>query len=183
MANILQVDDFLNAFYEVGNITIGDGSDPIILANRKQVQGWIDRYEPIGLKHLLGDSLFTEFKKWFDGNKLPVDARFEALLDGATFTGSDGFEYKWGGLKAMLLPYVYYFLLTVPNFNSIDFGSNEKKWATDVRLTNSVWNDNFIILYGLFGAVNENSAFAYLHATKDDFPTWRFDELGIQRTF
>lgn len=183
MANILQVDDFLDPFFEVGNITVGDGSDPVIAANRKQVQGYIDKYEPIGLKHLLGDSLFTEFKKWFDDGKTPTTPRFDDLLDGAIFTGRDGFKYKWGGLKAMLIPYVYYYILTVPNFNSLDFGATEKKWATDIRQTNSVWNDNFIILYGLFGRVNNNSAFAYLVATEDDFPTWRFDELGIQRVF
>lgn len=193
MATILQVDDFLSDYFNVPGIKLPDLGDPTggTEGNRKRVQGWINNYEPEALCFLLGDSLAFELQKYFD---LPTEEKINDILNdligGAEFEGTDGFTYKWKGLKDLLISYVYYYIIRTPQFKELSFGTVRENsgtfdqgWNTSDRLGGDIWRLFIDKKYGIRFRTSNGTAFAYLFANQSDFPNWKFEELGIQSIF
>lgn len=150
MANITSVNDF-----------IGQNNIPDKATYGENLQWFIDKYEPILLKKLLEDDLYTLFIA------TPTDARFVALLP---------------FLKPACVDYIYWFYLQdqAQNFTSLGGSQSKKQNAITVSVYPKMvraWNE----------MVNYNREL-HKYLVKNDtvypeyvnhFPAWFFYWYGI----
>lgn len=109
MASIVQIADFKGEI----NITQSKFSTT-------DIQDFIDRYEELVLKDLLGDDLYLKFKN--DGYDSPTRQRYIDLLNGVVYADSNNSDYNvdFKGMKDMLRFFVfYYYLINQPYQNTM----------------------------------------------------------------
>lgn len=69
---------------------------------------FVDENEEEILRKLLGHDLFDEFKAGIAPEPYLIETKWAQLLDGVYYN-IEGYDtkYKWGGMKRMLVPYIY----------------------------------------------------------------------------
>ncbi len=66
-------------------------------AQASQLTTFITKYEAEYLKRILGYDLYVLYVAGITA----LDADYEAIRDGATYTGDDGLTYEWEGLAGV----------------------------------------------------------------------------------
>lgn len=100
----------------------------ILIANVSQdyvastVQGFIDKYEPIFLKALLGASLYTDFKAGLAVDPGPPAAKWAALKDQISYATAD---------------YIYWQYMTDKQTQSVGVGEQQAK-AANAEMTSPI---------------------------------------------
>jgi len=96
----------IDSTYFIGDINLAQLGQ---LAVQENLQGFIDKYEPIILQELLGYQLYTDFIAGLGED--PIQQKWLDLRDGAIYTGRNGLT-KWIGLTdkkhSLIANYVYY---------------------------------------------------------------------------
>lgn len=85
--------DFNTPPYNIANIE-----------SNNSFQDFVDAAEEDVLRKLLGNTLYDDFIAGLDVD--PVDTKWEALRDGADYQYKLK-NYKWVGMKKMLIPYIF----------------------------------------------------------------------------
>ena len=151
------------------------------------VQTSIEKYEPEILKSLLGYELY---KLVIAAN--PTEDRITKLIDGDEFEVYDQ-TYQWIGLKndrkiSLIAYYVYYYtrrenITESTYFAEVQSAHENANHASPAMKIQLAWQ-MLLKYYGSASDVdNYESAYAYMQNRIDDYPEWKFTELGSVNAF
>lgn len=170
MGVFVTITDFTGRF-QLPTIASGGTAESVSYINK--IEGFIDTYEKQCLNLLLSKPEALKFI-----NDKGQNAPFLDLKDGATFDVS-GKTFKYEGIKPVLIPYIYYYIVTQSPYNLSETGFSTAKdgsiWNEKIE---QIWDIDFISNYGLIGITEDNSAYAYLTANTDLFIDFVFTEIG-----
>lgn len=162
---------------------------PYRIPNREESQDFIDfleNYEARVLKDILGYSLYHAFKTALAGGS-PAD-KWVKLRDGAEYTQFNTL-YKYEGMKALLVPYLYSMWLketvekhtaegVLINSNSViqGTGTTNTESVSPSRKISSAYN-HFSDQVGDWKNQG-NTLYGFLTANIADYESWHFTEPG-----
>ena len=137
MKLITKLEDFVGTALIPNAIDVAPGSD--LTGNAKELQEFIEIYEPEAMMLVLGFSLYEELKSNLDVNgELPsgVDQKWIDLVDG---------KERYRGLKSLTKHYIFYKFLEndVAQYTGVGIATEKPKGATIVGATEKAvkaWN-------------------------------------------
>lgn len=175
---IIDVSDFDNRPYKVPN----QPESPDFEAFIEQAE------EELAIKYLLGVELWEEFQTALESSG-PLDAKWSALKDGATYVNG-GVTYKYKGWVDMVRPAIYsqwhpegtWKFTNVGwvenNANSAPQAGNQSKLIDDpYPFMVKYWNE-FITKVGFevsYGYNCKHSFYGFMKANESDYDNWVFN--------
>lgn len=152
----------------------------------ENLQLYIDRYEPIFLRGVLGNEIYTLLKAAYDAfvDQPPValPQRWADLLNGVEYDVSD-ITYRWQGLRQtslLLSPianYVYYQYRKDTETRTGNTGENKPKAqnADSISPINKLvwaWNDMVDVVGNVYNLALPQTLYHFLENNTDTYPEW-----------
>jgi hypothetical protein len=151
---------------------------------QKDFPDFLKAEEPVILRKLLGYDLYTEFAEAIDASS--GEAKWANLRDGASYSYC-GKNYRYTGIVAMIVPYLYAKWLKY----TFDFhgssgvsistpGTNSKIINPSPRIA-AAWSE----FSALCGNCNnqKGTLYGFLNANTATYPDWEFEDPGRVNRF
>lgn len=124
----------------------------------ESVQSFIDKYEPLLLRKLLGVKMYADL---LAGSEVdPVDPKWVKLLDGSDY---DNGAKHWYGLRILIADYVYWFFMFDYNVHTVQVGVAKPKSenatpASPVHKMVRAWNEFVDLTCEMHDFIRSNEA-------------------------
>lgn len=177
--------------YFVADLQIANVDNDSIL---QRLQFFIDKYEAEFLKNVFGyelySLLFVELEAKEDDDSYVYSTRFENIINGIEYTGTDNRLHKWRGLtfqneegnvkQSCIANYVYWHFVKDQNSQSVGLGEVKAQAQNALNVSPAVkmaraWNEMSTMLSELY---------YFLDANRETYPEWVNDNhIWRQRQF
>jgi hypothetical protein len=98
MSKFVSIDDFTKGEYKVARKNFEDGGE-------EYFQEFLDVEEEALLRKLLGHALYDALAA--QAVPYPTGGQWDVLVNGGYYTAANEKQYRWAGLKSILVPYLY----------------------------------------------------------------------------
>jgi len=172
---IIDTTDFVNRPFKVPN-----------QEESKDFKEFIEAQEAdLGRNFLLGQALYAEFAAAIAAGGT-LDAKWEALKTGATYTYNDVL-YRYGGWVDLVRPYIYSEWLPVATFKLTNVGVivNGTPQQSNIKNQGPFIDDALAKFFSKLGDCyyQINTFYGFMKANEADYTDWEFCKPHFKNTF
>lgn len=154
----------INSTYFFGDLTIAQASQPEV---SRTIQAFINKYEPLFLKEVLGYQLSKDFIAGIADTD-SIDPKWDKILSGSEYTDTFGNLRKWNGFKSTaplinspIACFVYYWYqrdneTTTAGTGEVNSANQNATGASAVMKVSRAWQEMAENLAELYGFIEAN---------------------------